>query len=212
MTLSSASVYFTWLCCLMGIEIPGSGGAACAAHQCKAVPGTPAWPSAAAWAKLNASTGGRLLHPSPPAAVCHSHQPTYNESECSAVQSEWSLFPFHDDNPVSVGSNEFTLDSCLPEASSPCSSEGYPVYVINATTAEHAKLGVDFGEPSHKYSAICSCKLFAGATKLTDTRLSSGKQRATRGQVFRTRLHWALRGAIFSINLDSLHGRHRIQQ
>ena len=143
---TSVSIFFGWFLCIWGTLANGRLGPWCTSHRCKAIPNTPAWPSSEAWAKLNASTGGRLLHPPPPAAVCHATQPTFNESDCSVVQQSWALFPFHDNNPVSVGSNEFTMDSCLPEASFPCSDMGYPVYVINATTAKHAKLGVDFGE------------------------------------------------------------------
>ena len=141
---SSASVFVTWLLCVISLQVGGSYGFR--GRQCKAIPNTLAWPSDEAWAKLNTSTGGRLLHPTPPGAVCHPNQPTYNPAACSTVQSEWPAYPFHDDNPISVGANEFTEDSCLPNATFPCSSKGYPVYVINATTAEHAKLGVDFGK------------------------------------------------------------------
>ncbi len=115
-----------------------------AAH-CRAVPGTADWPGPEAWARLNVSTGGRLLQPSPPGAVCHPSQPSYNSALCPSVQEAWNFYPFHNDNPISVGSNEFTNDSCLPYTNYTCSLNGYPVFVINATTAEHAKLAVDFG-------------------------------------------------------------------
>jgi hypothetical protein len=42
--------------------------------------------------------------------------------------------------------NQYSNDTCLPDPSYPCSPDGYPAYVINATTPELVKLGVDFGE------------------------------------------------------------------
>ncbi|KAM0323137.1 hypothetical protein ACHAQA_008987 [Verticillium albo-atrum] len=40
--------------------------------------------------------------------------------------------------------DNFSNDTCLPNPAYPCSPDGYPPYVVNATTAEHVKLGVDF--------------------------------------------------------------------
>lgn len=71
--------------------------------------------------------------------------PNYDPSNCSSVQTAWFTCRFHDNNPISNAQNEFNNDSCLPWDNYTCSGEGYPIYVINATTAEHVKLGVDFG-------------------------------------------------------------------
>ncbi|KAK3363439.1 hypothetical protein B0T25DRAFT_445124 [Lasiosphaeria hispida] len=114
-------------------------------HQlCKAVPGTPNWPSPASWARLNESTGGRVLQPSAPGAVCHPGQPDYNAAECAAVRNGWKTYEFHQADPVSVDWNQWANDSCLPFDGDPCSHQGYPVFVVNASTARHVKLGVDF--------------------------------------------------------------------
>lgn len=40
-------------------------------------------------------------------------------------------------------------DSCLPDASAPCSGLGYPVYVVNASTADDIKLAVAFARDNH---------------------------------------------------------------
>lgn len=45
--------------------------------------------------------------------------------------------------------NQFANDTCLPDASSPCSSAGYPAYVVNATSAKDVKAAVDFGKKNH---------------------------------------------------------------
>jgi hypothetical protein len=116
---------------------------------CKATTGSPDWPSPWSWARLNESIGGRLLQPTPPGAVCHPGQPTYNASACPAVTSGWATYDFHQNDAVSSMWNQFNNDSCLPDPSDPCSGEGYPVFVINATTAGHVKCGVDFGKFCH---------------------------------------------------------------
>ncbi|KAI5460548.1 hypothetical protein BGZ63DRAFT_405016 [Mariannaea sp. PMI_226] len=112
--------------------------------SCKAFPGTPNWPSKHVWDGLNRSLGGRLLHPDPPAAACHSDWPEYNTSTCSKIKADWSVYEYHCDNPISVMWDQYTNDTCLPDGNFPCSSKGYPAYVVNATTSEHVKLGVDF--------------------------------------------------------------------
>jgi hypothetical protein len=114
--------------------------------RCKAVPGTPGWPSPQTWARLNESVSGRLLQPPPPGAVCHAGQPTYNEAACAAVRTAWTSYEFHTDHPISTVWNQWNNDTCLPWDGNPCSSQGYPVFVINATTVDHVKKGVDFGE------------------------------------------------------------------
>jgi hypothetical protein len=114
--------------------------------SCKAVPGTPGWPSPQDWAGLNESLAGRLLQPPPPGAVCHPGQPSYNATECPAVREAWSTYEFHQADPISMDWNQWTNDSCLPTEGAPCSPRGYPVFVVNATEARHVQLSVRFGE------------------------------------------------------------------
>jgi hypothetical protein len=117
--------------------------------SCKASLGSPDWPSASAWAALNHSVAGRLLQPPPPGAVCHPGQVTYNAQTCPAVMEAWPTIFFHEDNPVSVAWNNWSNDSCLPYPDTPCSGEGYPVYVVNATCKEDVKEGVDFARENN---------------------------------------------------------------
>ena len=142
-SLSTVTTFASLLFTLSNLPIPSHAHPS--SPSCKAVPGTSDWPSASAWDSLNESTGGRLLQPPPPGAVCHPGQPTYDDAKCPAVKSGWSTYEFHSDDPISSQWNQYNNDSCLPDPSDPCSGEGYPVFVINATTAEHVKLGVDFG-------------------------------------------------------------------
>ncbi len=113
--------------------------------SCKAVPTGADWPSLETWTKLNETTGGRLLKPAPPGAVCHPSNAAYSADKCSAVQTGWLDEFFHADDPVSVEWNNWNNDSCIPDPRLTCSGSGYPVYVINATTPQHVKAGVDFG-------------------------------------------------------------------
>ena len=114
---------------------------------CKAAPGTSAWPTPETWAELNKTTDGRLLMPAPPGAVCFQNQPTYNAAKCLQVQLQWGDEFFHTNDPVSVEWNNWTNDTCIPNplAGLTCSGAGYPIYVINATTPQHVKTGIEFG-------------------------------------------------------------------
>lgn len=129
------------------LSITGLASGHCTPHQpiCKAHPGSASWPSINTWASLNQTLGGRLLQPPPPGAVCHRNQPTYDPSQCTQVAAEWKTYEFHAGNPVSVMWDKFDNYTCLPQADTPCSSAGYPAYVVNASTAEHVKIGIDFG-------------------------------------------------------------------
>ncbi|KAH6845745.1 hypothetical protein B0I37DRAFT_344863 [Chaetomium sp. MPI-CAGE-AT-0009] len=114
--------------------------------SCKAVPGTPKWPSQHDWAHLNETVAGRLLQPSPPGAICHPEHASYNATACPALRAAWLTYEFHQSDPVSVDWNQWTNDSCLPQEGAPCSGAGYPVFVINATTARHVEQGVKFAK------------------------------------------------------------------
>jgi hypothetical protein len=112
--------------------------------ECKVIPGSAGWPSCADWDALNQTLGGQLIKPTPPGAVCHSDQPTYNNATCAVIAQQWSNYTFHADNPVSTDWDNANNDTCLPDPAQPCSPIGYPVYVVNATTPEHVAMGVNF--------------------------------------------------------------------
>lgn len=126
------------------------------APSCKAYPGSLDWPSTSAWDKLNDDLGGKLLKPSLPGAVCHPEQPNYDPGECNAVQAGWVTFDFHLEDPISTMWDNWNNETCLPNPDYPCTPDGYPAYVVNASTAEHVKISVDFGAflPSMRCVAI----------------------------------------------------------
>ncbi|KAK3905729.1 hypothetical protein C8A05DRAFT_41361 [Staphylotrichum tortipilum] len=117
--------------------------------SCKAVPGTPGWPSPAAWVSFNESLAGGLLQPPPPGAVCHPGQATYDPTACPAVQAAWSTYEFHSASPVSIDWNQWANDSCLPQQGAPCSRQGYPLFVVNASEPRHAQLAVQFAKKNN---------------------------------------------------------------
>lgn len=49
-----------------------------------------AWPSASAWATLNATLGGRLQTLRPWAAVCYAEDPLYDPVKCKTVLSNYT--------------------------------------------------------------------------------------------------------------------------
>lgn len=112
--------------------------------RCKAAPGTSSWPLDHEWARLNTTLSGQLLKPSPPGAVCHPTQSTFDPLACPAVLAGWQTTGWHSDDPVSVSENNWNNDTCLPVPTYPCSGQGYPIYVVNATCATDVKKGVDF--------------------------------------------------------------------
>ncbi|CZR58382.1 related to isoamyl alcohol oxidase [Phialocephala subalpina] len=117
---------------------------------CKAIPGSPGWPTPVEWANFNQSVSGALLQPPPPGGVCHSGEPNYNAVECPAVEAAWTIsWAFHEDNPISSAENNWNNDSCLPYPGYPCSGEGYPVYAINATTVEQIQTTINFARENN---------------------------------------------------------------
>ncbi|KFA46816.1 hypothetical protein S40293_05579 [Stachybotrys chartarum IBT 40293] len=117
--------------------------------SCKAYPGTDAWPSPQAWNQLNETIQGRLIRPTPPGAVCHSDQPSYSEEQCPNVAQRWLVYGFHSQDPVSSMWDNWSNFTCLPDPTMPCSGDGYPAFVVNATTVEHVKAGVDFARENN---------------------------------------------------------------
>lgn len=110
-------------------------------QYCKPTPGTDGWPNEEAWAALNNSVSGRLVAVTPPGAVCHPDRPEYNNASCSTVSSQWTNTQVQAGNPVSADYND---ETCLPNATAPCSNEGYPVYTIVAKNATDVQQGVLF--------------------------------------------------------------------
>lgn len=128
--------------------------------QSRAFPGSADWLSDREWSHLNKAVSGRLLKPELPGGVCHEGQPNYDEDEdqCPNIVEGCKTMEFHASDPVSVMRDQFANQTCLPDVRCPCSGQGYPAYVANATTAKHVKAAVDFGKHA-PYPQIHSSEL-----------------------------------------------------
>ncbi|KAL8800514.1 MAG: hypothetical protein Q9200_007220, partial [Gallowayella weberi] len=120
---------------------------------CKAVPGTPSWPSKAQWDALNTSISGQLLAPLPAAAVCDASLPVFNNDSCTIIASQWTLSDFHAKDAMSMMQSNWEKDACLPVPNVHCDLKQYPKYVVNVTKSAHVKAGIDFAR-SHNVRLI----------------------------------------------------------
>ncbi|KAL8812484.1 MAG: hypothetical protein Q9223_007279 [Gallowayella weberi] len=120
---------------------------------CKAVPGTPSWPSKAQWDALNTSISGQLLAPLPAAAVCDASLPVFNNDSCTIIASQWTLSDFHAKDAMSMMQSNWEKDACLPVPNVHCDLKQYPKYVVNVTKSAHVKAGINFAR-SHNVRLI----------------------------------------------------------
>jgi hypothetical protein len=115
-------------------------------RSCKVYPGDAGWPSDETWASLNQAVGGNLLKPHPQASVCYDG-PYYDAAECSRISANWTNSYTHLEDPIEMFSPIYQGLTCMPPAiydSKGCTPGGFPMYVINATTAQHVQAGVNF--------------------------------------------------------------------
>lgn len=57
--------------------------------------------------------------------------------------SQWTNSSWHAQEPFTVDYND---EACLPDSQAPCSAEGYPAYVVNATNVHHVQAAVKFAK------------------------------------------------------------------
>jgi hypothetical protein len=113
-------------------------------ERCKFTPTSRDWPSGADWAAFNGSVDGRLILPTAPAAACHPGQPEYDLQACTHVRNRWNNSQYHADDPVSNDWQNYNNYSCLPDGKSPCTTDGYPAYVVDVGDARHVQIAVNF--------------------------------------------------------------------
>jgi hypothetical protein len=112
--------------------------------RCRHIPGSQGWPSDADWASLNQQVGGRLSKPPAPAAACHRNVQSQGAPTCAQVNAGWGTHEFHVNHPTSTLWQLWNNFSCPISPNSPCTTNGYPVYVIAAQEANDVQAGVNF--------------------------------------------------------------------
>lgn len=122
---------------------PSSSLALPPARTCKPLPGDPQWPTETTWQALNSSVSGQLFKPVPPGAACHPSWPEYDNATCELVAKSWLDTSFHYKDLESVDYND---ETCLPDPRAPCSADGYPSYVVEATNVEDVQEAVKFAK------------------------------------------------------------------
>ncbi|QKX59036.1 uncharacterized protein TRUGW13939_06166 [Talaromyces rugulosus] len=110
-------------------------------QHCKPLPSSPNWPSLEQWHALNESLSGQLHAPIPAGTVCHAGQPGYTNTSCTIAKTQWGNSSWHANNPWSTDYND---DTCLPDPIAPCSTAGYPAYVVEALAASDVQEAVNF--------------------------------------------------------------------
>lgn len=123
--------------------------------QCKPRPGSSGWPSDQDWQTLNQTINGKLLAPLPPAIVCDSARPEFNNASCTdlIVSTKWFNSSFHADHPSSVDWPNWQNDGCIPpiftkNVSTPCDTTAFPAYVVAAESGDDVAAAVKFAAKS----------------------------------------------------------------
>jgi hypothetical protein len=86
--------------------------------------------------------GGTLLKPEPVAAPCHRDSKLYNARKCESVRENWKSSEFHAHHPTSTLWTNVNGYSCPTDSGSNCTTAGFPVYVLNATTPQQIGIAV----------------------------------------------------------------------
>ncbi|CAK7203866.1 hypothetical protein SEUCBS139899_006615 [Sporothrix eucalyptigena] len=118
---------------------------------CKAFPGHLDWPKDDVWHELATLLNGTnvLLKPAPASSVCHNGTAynNYDAAACANITEGWATEFVRMDHPIEPVSPLFEGLTCLPPtpgASGGCTQGGYPVYVVNVSTAAHVQAAVNF--------------------------------------------------------------------
>lgn len=127
-----------------------AANAGAAAPPCRAFPGSKDWPSAATWARLNATMDGGLLHPSPLGSVCYPNANgtlgAFNLTQCLELVFGSFDSRVYIDDPLTVLTSWPQGETCAatlqPQGS--CTRGGFPEYVVNVTTVKQVQAAVNF--------------------------------------------------------------------
>jgi hypothetical protein len=113
--------------------------------KCKAFPGGKDWPADYEWDRLNTSLGGALLKPIPAASSCYIGLYS-GTKKCNFLLNDAKNTRFYSDDPLTVLTQWPEGNTCLAtkHPSGDCTQGGFPIYVVNATTAKHVQIAANF--------------------------------------------------------------------
>ncbi|KAF7329138.1 FAD-binding domain protein [Mycena kentingensis (nom. inval.)] len=115
-----------------------------AAHKCTF--GDPCWPSANTWAKFNASIGGHLIAPLPPAAACHTQ--FFDAAACDDAKANWFDAKWRSAQPGGYQDLlwENGVEQCFIDAdkTAPCQQGLVPVLATAAESIADIQASVRF--------------------------------------------------------------------
>ncbi|KAK8050432.1 FAD binding domain-containing protein [Apiospora phragmitis] len=118
-------------------------------QRCRVFPGDGLWPPTEEWTRLNRTLDGALLRPTPAGAVCYPEQRAYDAARCEFLLQDARSTRFWLDDPLTELA-QWTQGSTCPAANETqtqgkeCTRGGFPEYVVNATTAKHVQMAVNF--------------------------------------------------------------------
>lgn len=144
MWFSSTTVQLLALLSLDTVDAKAQDKTVPTSPRCRYIPGSAGWPSDSEWASLNQQVAGRLLKPPAPAAACHRNVQSQGAPSCAQVNAGWGTHDFHVNHPTSTLWQLWNNFSCPISPNSPCSTSGYPVYVVAAQSAKDVQAAVNF--------------------------------------------------------------------
>ena len=117
--------------------------------ECKIYPSDPDWPSEAQWTRLNATVNGNLLKPRPVAAACYPSQvQEYDEDRCAWLINNATNTRFFLDDPLTSlsqwGQGGTCVQGLLNTTGRTCDEDGFPSYVVNASSVRDIQAAVNF--------------------------------------------------------------------
>lgn len=126
---------------------PALAGASAIHYQtapvCKSSPLDPSWPSEDDWISLNTTINGSLLRTVPAASACWPGEPFSSSISCDVATDKWTNATWHSQQPESIDYQIYANNTCLPNhapgysAERGCSIDGFPQYIVNATSEDH---------------------------------------------------------------------------
>ncbi|KAK8122304.1 hypothetical protein PG984_010974, partial [Apiospora sp. TS-2023a] len=81
----------------------------------------------------------------------HPEQPGFDPDQCAKVTAGWSTSEFHQNDPVSSMASQYVNDTCLPNAQYPCSSAGYPAFVVSHNSPRKHNIRVVVRSSGHDF-------------------------------------------------------------